>query len=169
MVVPLAVFTMAETKIGWYAVIFYPALVLMTAAMIFAVVRRRTVLLFPGFVLVLLLTFLPYPRLPSPREGSPGFKAVASAVPYFAQPDEPVYTWYRDFDVVPPASLFYSRRPLESVVGGRDVLLRILDQAGSQRIYLLSDLQTWRADLGGEVLHRSGDHVLVRYSLHSAG
>ena len=167
-VVPLAVFSTAETKIGWYAVIFYPALVLMTAAMIFAVARTRALLLIPGFMVVFVLTFLPYPRLPSPREGSPGFKAVASAVPYFAQSSEPVYTWYRDFDVVPPSDLFYTRRPLESIVGGNDVLLRSLGQTRSQTVYLLSDLQTWSADLGGEVLHRSGDHVLVRFSRDSA-
>ena len=161
---PLAVFSIAGTKIGWYAVIIYPALTLMTAAMLSAVARKHTVVTVAGLVLVYGLTFLPHPRLPSPREGSPGFKGAASAVPYLVQPDEPVYTWYHDFDVVPPVDLFYSERSLKAIVGGEDKLRQSVREAGSERVYLLTNSQTWRADLGGDVLYRSEDHLLVRFS-----
>jgi len=163
-VVPFVVFSVAKTKIGWYAVVFYPALTLMTASMLSAVVRKHRPLSICGLILVFGLTFLPCLRLPSPREGSPGLKAVALAVPYFAQSNAPVYTWYHDFNVVPPASLFYSQRSLKPIVGGEDALFRTLRTDRSVQIYLLSDLHTWHADLGGEVVYRSGDHILVRFS-----
>jgi 4-amino-4-deoxy-L-arabinose transferase-like glycosyltransferase len=86
MLVPLALFSAAQTKIGWYMAVIYPAVALAIAG---ALADWLTPRLAFGVVLAGMLVCCL--RLPAPADGSPDVKRLALQVAHHVPAGEPVY------------------------------------------------------------------------------
>jgi len=153
---PLGLFSLVQTKIGWYAVIVYPAVALMIAAFIEKVLGRRY-----GWACVLVAMLLLNPRLPSPRDGSSWHKHVASAIPYLAGRDDMVLSYEGMIDFVMPANLFYAGRLVTAVSGGEEDLRNRLAQLDTECAFVLTTTSAWHEGLPGEIVRQSEPHLLV--------
>jgi len=153
---PLCLFSLVQTKIGWYIVIVYPALTLMVAAFVEKVLGRRY-----GWTFVLVAMLLLNPRLPSPRDGSAKHKYVASAIPYLVGQGDVVLSYEGMNDFVMPADLFYAERLVTVVSGGEKDLRDRLTQLDTGCAFVLTTTNTWHEGLPGEIVRQTGSHLLV--------
>jgi 4-amino-4-deoxy-L-arabinose transferase-like glycosyltransferase len=159
--IPLALFSLAQTKIGWYVSMIYPPVALLLAkALVEVSTERLAVGLIAAVMLVCCL------RLPLPADGSPDVKAFAPMVRQSLRPGDVVYVIRHTCEPsepsatagqlllgegqVRPSLVFYLNRPLicleEQEVLSRQTL------HGS---YIVVDPQTWAhlSHLGYVVSH----------------
>ena len=153
---PLGLFSLVQTKIGWYIVIVYPALTLIVAAFVEKVLGRRY-----GWAFVLVAMLLLNPRLPSPRDGSAKHKYVASVIPYRVEQDDVVLSYEGMNGFVMPADLFYAERLVTIVSGGEKDLRDRLAQLDTGCAFVLTTTNTWHEGLPGEIVRQSGSRLLV--------
>lgn len=153
--VPLGLYSLAKTKIGWYIIEAYPAYALLAGAFLVRVLGGR-----PAVALIVAFMVLVGWRLPSPRDGAAEVKRVAPVVRYLAGQGERVLLCMRGDDYYPrPATLFYAGRPVEHVTFAQGELARAWPTAR----FLLTDTDTWQAaGLEGEIVCRAGTQLLVR-------
>jgi len=153
--VPMLVYNVSRSRIGWYIIPVYPALVLLTMNLVVAVLRSKVALL---FILVVTLTFNPW--LPRAGDFNPDVKAVASYSRYVLNEDAILVNYWPGSYWIRPSALFYANRPL-LLVTSEQALRRLLATEGD--FYILADWAHW-APLQelGSVIYRSGDYVLVK-------
>jgi hypothetical protein len=159
--IPLALFSLAQTKIGWYVSMIYPPVALLLAK---ALVEVSTERLAVGLIAAVMLFCCL--RLPLPADGSPDVKAFAPMVRQSLRPGAVVYVIRHTCEPsepsatagqlllgegqVRPSLVFYLNRPLicleEQEVLSRQTL------HGS---YIVVDPQTWAhlSHLGYVVSH----------------
>lgn len=155
--VPLVLYTLAGTKIGWYVVMVYPALTLLTALFIQRVLGRRI-----GLIAVLVGMLLLNPRLPGPREGSPEYKDLALAMNYMARPEDVVLSFDSRADFIPPAFLFYADRHVTLIEGGgEEDLLGQVAGLDAGRALVLTNSEIWHEGLPGEIVRQWGTRIAV--------
>ncbi len=147
--VPLALFSAAQTKVGWYIAIIYPAVALMIAVGLADFLSGRLAL--GGVAVVMLACCL---RLPVPADGSPDVKRFAPHVAQYVRPDQAVYVIQPACGINQPSPtagdllvtnrhirtslVFYVDRPLicieeHKVLAGTDL----------QRGFVITDAQSW--------------------------
>jgi 4-amino-4-deoxy-L-arabinose transferase-like glycosyltransferase len=73
--VPLLLFSLAQTKLGWYIALVYPPVALMLAIALAQLLTARV-----AFGVVAAVTLLCCIRLPTPADGSPDVKEFAPSV-----------------------------------------------------------------------------------------
>jgi 4-amino-4-deoxy-L-arabinose transferase-like glycosyltransferase len=84
--IPLGLFSLAQTKIGWYISMIYPAVALILAkALVELCTERLAVVLVAAVMAVYCL------RLPQPADGSPDVKRFAAAVQHVLGPGDAVH------------------------------------------------------------------------------
>jgi 4-amino-4-deoxy-L-arabinose transferase-like glycosyltransferase len=171
--IPLVLFSLAQTKIGWYISMIYPAVALLLAkALVEVCTERLAVGLIAAVMAVCCL------RLPLPADGSPDVKAFAPMVQQSLRSPDMVYVVRHACEhyepsvtagqlllgdgQVRPSLVFYLNRPLicleEQEVLSRQTL------HGS---YIVVDPQTWAhlSHLGYVVSHAIEDghgYILAR-------
>lgn len=153
--VPMLLYNISRSKIGWYIIPVYPALALLTMNLLAAVLRRELALL-----LVLVTTVAFHPILPSARDFNPDVKSVASYSKYVVSENAIMVNYWPGSYWIRPSALFYAGRPLLLVTD--EQALRRLFMSGED-CYVLADWVYWEPlqELG-EVIYRSGNYVLVK-------
>jgi 4-amino-4-deoxy-L-arabinose transferase-like glycosyltransferase len=153
--VPMLLYNVSRSRIGWYMIPIYPALALLAMYLLVRVLRSRLAL---ASVLVVTLAFNPW--LPRASDFNPGVKAVASYSRYVVSEDAVLVNYWPVSYWIRPAALFYADRPL-LLVTSESALRRLLKTPGE--FYVLADAMDWEPvrDLGLE-LYRSGGYVLAK-------
>jgi len=153
--VPMLLYNVSRSRIGWYMIPIYPALALLTMYLLVTVLRSKLALV---AVLVATLAFNPW--LPRASDSNPGVKVVASYSQYVLSQDAVLVNYWPGSYWIRPAALFYADRPL-LLVTSEPALRRVLKTPGE--FYVLADGKDWEPvqDLG-QVLYRSGGYVLVK-------
>jgi len=121
--IPLVVFSLSQTKLGWYISSVYPPLALLLALMLEELVGPRLTL--AGVAVIAALCCI---RLPLPSDGEPNVKKFAVTQAdvfrnrriYVASPNcgsRPTSIYEHDYyeNEVPPTLLFYTKAPLTCV------------------------------------------------------
>jgi 4-amino-4-deoxy-L-arabinose transferase-like glycosyltransferase len=147
--IPLALFSAAQTKIGWYISMIYPAVALLIA--IAAADLLSSPLALGGVAAIMLACCL---RLPAPADGSPDVKQLAPYIAQHVAPSQALYAIQPNCSAdrpsltagellatdryIRPSLVFYSARPL-TCIEERQVL------AGGvlQRSYAITDQESW--------------------------
>ena len=166
--VPMVLYNVSRSRIGWYIIPIYPALALLTAELLVTVLRGKL-----SLVLVLLVTLTFNPWLPRTGDFNPDVKAVAQYSTYVLNEDAVLVNYWPGSYWIRPSALFYADRPLLLVTDDQ-ALRRLLATKGDY--YVLADWRHWEpVQTLGDVLYRSGDYVLVKahspsraMSLHTA-
>jgi 4-amino-4-deoxy-L-arabinose transferase-like glycosyltransferase len=148
--IPLILFSIARTKLGWYIIMIYPPLALLLAIACADWLTDRLAL---GVVAVgMALCCL---RLPAPADGSPDVKAFVRDTAQILGPGDRVYVirpacatdkpsltagelFVTDMNIR-PSLLFYLNRPLTCVAERR-----VLDGADLRGAYVITDGESWR-------------------------
>jgi hypothetical protein len=160
--VPMVLYNMSRSRIGWYIIPIYPALALLTANLLVSVLRSRLA------VIVLLVTTLALnPWLPRVGDFNPDVKKVASYSSYMLSDEAILVNYWPGSYWIRPSALFYADRPL-LLVTDEQAMQRLLLSEGD--FYVLADWADWEplAHLG-DVVYRSGDYMLARaYRPHSS-
>ncbi len=150
--VPLAIYSLARTKMPWYILPSYPALALLGAGFLVRILRARWALAF-----IIAFMVLSGWQLPQPGNADPDMKQVASTVQQLPA-DQAVAVCSQDG--TRPIALFYAGRPVLSFAyeqGG-------LEQAQASAPYLLTDTDAWdlsRTD--GELIAQAGAQLLIKW------
>lgn len=153
--VPMVLYNVSRSRIGWYMIPIYPALALLTAYLLVRIVGSRW-----AFVLVLAITLTFNPWLPRASDFNPGVKTVASFSRYVVPQDAVLVNYWPDSYWIRPSAVFYANRPL-LLVTNEQALRRLLATPGE--VYVLADAADWEPvqELGQEV-YRFGGYVLVK-------
>lgn len=153
--VPMLLYNISRSKIGWYIIPTYPALALLTMNLLASVLRKELALL-----LVLIGTMAFHPILPSAKDFNPDVKSVASYSKYVVSETAILVNYWPGSYWIRPSALFYAGRPL-LLVTDEQALRRLL--VNGEDYYVLADWVYWEPlqELG-EVVYRSGNYVLVR-------
>jgi hypothetical protein len=88
--VPLLVFSIAQTKLGWYIGIVYPAVALLLGLALTELLTERL-----AFGVVAAVMAVCCIRLPMALEGSPGMRPFAASVAQHVAPGETIYAFER--------------------------------------------------------------------------
>ncbi len=168
--VPLLLFSLAQTKLGWYISIIYPAIALLLALVLAELLTERLAL---GLVAcVMLLCCL---RLPVPADGSWDVKQFALQAAPSVSAGEPIYVFQQDCAAhaqpftagtplilvwdIRPSLRFYMDRPL-SCIEAREI------HAGlhPRHAYMISERHAW-AHIGppGRVVFEGHGFILTRW------
>jgi 4-amino-4-deoxy-L-arabinose transferase-like glycosyltransferase len=123
---PLLLFSLAQTKLGWYISMTYPAIALLLGLALAELLTERLAL-----VLVAAVMFVCCLRLPVPTDGSPDVKQFALQAVQTVYPGEPIYvseqvctpqtppftsgTPPSPVGYIRPAMRFYIDRPLRCI------------------------------------------------------
>jgi 4-amino-4-deoxy-L-arabinose transferase-like glycosyltransferase len=171
--IPLVLFSLAQTKIGWYISMIYPAVALMLANALVEVCTERLAVGLIAAVMVICCL-----RLPVPADGSPDVKRFAPLVQQSLQSTDVVHVIRQTCEhfepsvtagqlllgegQVRPSLVFYLHRPLTCLEEQEVLSRRTLD--GS---YIMVDPQTWAhlSHLGYVVSHAIEDghgYILAR-------
>ncbi|MBC7232624.1 MAG: glycosyltransferase family 39 protein [Chloroflexi bacterium] len=154
-IVPLLLYNISRSKIGWYIIPIYPALALLLMNLLVAALRKELALL---LILIVLVAF--HPILPPAKDFNPDVKAVASYSRYVVSKDATLINYWPGSSWIRPSALFYAGRKLLLVTDETE--LRRLCQ-NAQECYVLADWPSWEPlQEIGEVLYRSRDYVLVK-------
>lgn len=153
--VPMVLYNVSRSRIGWYMIPIYPALALLTMNLLVTVLRRELALL---LIVVATLAFNPW--LPRVGDFNPDVKAVASYGKYVLDEGAILVNYWPGSYWIRPSTLFYADRPLLLVTDDQ-ALRRLLTTEGD--FYVLADWWHWEPlqELG-RVVYRSGDYVLVK-------
>ncbi len=153
--VPMVVYNVSRSRIGWYMIPVYPALALFTMNLLVVLLRSKVALL-----LVLTLTLVLNPWLPRVGEFNPEVKKVASNSQYVLGEDAILVDYWPGSYWIRPSALFYADRPL-LLVTDEQAMRRLLTTQGD--FFVLADWVHWEPlqELG-QVIYRSGGYVLVK-------
>lgn len=170
--VPLVLYNVSRSRIGWYMIPIYPALALLTMYLVVRVLqilgRRAETRFLPktwflnGFALavILVVTLAFNPWLPRANDFNPDVKAVATYSRYVLDKDSVLVNYWPGSYWIRPSALFYADRPL-LLVTSESALRRLLQTRGD--FYVLADWGDWEhMQALGQVLYRSGGYVLVK-------
>jgi 4-amino-4-deoxy-L-arabinose transferase-like glycosyltransferase len=153
--VPMVLYNVSRSRIGWYMIPIYPALALLTMNLLVTVLRSKLALL---LVLVATLAFNPW--LPRAGDFNPDVKTVASYSRYVLSEEAIVVNYWPGSYWIRPSALFYADRTLLLVTNDQ-ALRRLLTTEGD--FYVLADWTHWEpVQELGDVVYRSGEYVLVR-------
>jgi 4-amino-4-deoxy-L-arabinose transferase-like glycosyltransferase len=173
MALPLGLFSLAQTKIGWYVSMIYPAVALLLAkALVEWCTERLAVALIAAVMVICCI------RLPQPADGSPEVKLLATVIQQALKADDTVYVikpacrenepsvtagqlLVSDLHVR-PALVFYLDRPLGCLEEQH-----ILSRQTLYGSYVVVDPQAWAhfSHLGDIVAHAVQDghgYILAR-------
>jgi 4-amino-4-deoxy-L-arabinose transferase-like glycosyltransferase len=158
--VPLVLYNLSRSRIGWYVIPVYPTLALLSMVVLAKLLPARL-----AVVLVVAATLAFNPWVPRVNDFNPDVKKVATYSRYVLDGESVVVNYWPGSYWIRPSALFYADRPL-LLVTDEGALRRLLDTAGD--FHLLVDWADWQPvqDLG-EVVYRSGEYVLVE--AHQAG
>ncbi|MGC8786314.1 MAG: ArnT family glycosyltransferase [Anaerolineae bacterium] len=156
-IVPLLLYNISRSKIGWYIIPIYPALALLIMNLLVAVLRKELALL---IILIAIVAF--HPILPPAKDFNPDVKSVASYSRYVVSEDATLINYWPGSSWIRPSALFYAGRKL-LLIKDETALRRLF--LTTEECYVLADWAYWEPlqELG-EVVYRSGDYVLVRAS-----
>ena len=155
MAVPMLLYNVSRSRIGWYMIPIYPALALLAAGLLVKVLNARLAL-----VLIVVATLAFNPRLPRANDFNPGVKAVASYSQYVLKGDSILVNYWPGSYWIRPSALFYADRPF-LLVTSEAALRRLLTTPGD--VYVLTDAKDWEpAQALGRVLYSSGGYLLVK-------
>jgi len=160
--IPLLLYNVSRSRIGWYMIPIYPALALLVALLLVRVLGARWSLL---MILVATLAFNPW--LPRAGDFNPGVKAVVGYSRYVLSDDSILVNYWPGSYWIRPSALFYADRPFLLVTGDAE-LRRLLATPGDY--YVLADAKDWESvqELG-RVLYGSGGFVLAAGSHFASG
>jgi hypothetical protein len=152
--VPIVLYNISRSRIGWYMIPIYPALALLTMRLLVTLIGAKLAIL-----LVLITTMAFKPVLPRASDFNPDVKAVASYSRYAVDEESVLINYWPGSHWIRPSALFYAGRPLLLVTNQRGMYELLMTQKDS---YVLADWEHWEPlqDLG-DVIYRSGDYVLV--------
>jgi 4-amino-4-deoxy-L-arabinose transferase-like glycosyltransferase len=168
--IPLLLFSLAQTKLGWYISMIYPAIALLLGLTLVELLTQRVALCLVAAVMSVCCL-----QLPVPTDGSRDVKQFALQAVRSLPPGEPIYvsqevcevhTWSfaSGTPLIPewnirPSLRFYMNRPLRCIEE-RDIL------AGRhpRHIYVISQRDSW-SDIGhlGRVVFEDHGFVLGRW------
>jgi hypothetical protein len=164
--IPIVLFSLAATKVGWYVILIYPGIALMLAAAAADLAGRRAA----AAAFAILMAVL-YFRLPVALDGSPDTKQFAHNVHSIVNSHETLYmytddecdgpgdlTMYgrRGFWDVPPSLFYYVEHPIVCFQGGAAALTAWPDHA-----YIIMDtLLPGSSSTFDNVLLREGHYLL---------
>jgi hypothetical protein len=172
--IPLVLFSAAQTKIGWYINMVYPAVALLMAITLADIVSGRLVL--GGVAVVMLACCL---RLPSPADGAPDVKRFAPQVAHYVAPSQTVYVirpvcggeqafltagdLFATERQIRTSLVFYVDRPLTCIEEHE-----ALAGANLQPSYAIIDVQNWErfrhlGDIVSQALVDGRGYLLVRW------
>jgi 4-amino-4-deoxy-L-arabinose transferase-like glycosyltransferase len=170
MTLPLLLFSLAQTKLGWYISMIYPAIALLLGLALAKLLTERLALVLAAAVMLVCCL-----RLPIPTDGSPDVKQFALQVVPSLPPGEPIYVSEQvcmpqtppftagtpPFPVgyIRPAMRFYIDRPLRCIEEHE------VDAGRHPRDSLLiSRQEAWsRTSHGGRLVFASHGFVLARW------
>lgn len=160
--VPMLLYNVSRSRIGWYMIPIYPALALLAALLLVRAVGARWSL---AIILGATLAFNPW--LPRAGDFSPGVKAVAVYSRYALNDNSVLVNYWPDSYWIRPSALFYADRPFLLVTSAQ-ALGRLLATPGD--FYVLADAKDWESvqELG-RVLYSSGSYVLAAGSPAASG
>jgi 4-amino-4-deoxy-L-arabinose transferase-like glycosyltransferase len=157
--IPLFLFSMATTKLGWYTMLIYPGIALLLAHAAVELLGGRAAVATVGIAMALF-----YFRLPIASDGSPDAKRFAESVDRIVPAGERIYDYsdvncatgtsisghvYRGAQRLRPALLYYLHHPLVCTSGNPNA------SGLTNRGYLIVDTQSPGSP-------RSFNNVLVR-------
>jgi 4-amino-4-deoxy-L-arabinose transferase-like glycosyltransferase len=153
--VPMILYNLSRSRIGWYMIPVYPALALLSMGLLVRVLRARM-----AVVLVLAMTLAFNPWLPRVNDFNPDVKQVVSYSGFVLDQDAVLVNYWPGSYWIRPSALFYADRPL-LLVTNEPALRRLLETRGD--FYVLADWADWQpvSELG-DVAYRSGEYVLVK-------
>jgi len=153
--VPLVLYNVSSSKIGWYMIPIYPALTLLTASLLVKVLRSRL-----AIVVILVTTFAVGPGLPRVGNFNPDVKKVAQYSQYVLDEESILVNYWPGSYWIRPAALFYAGRPL-LLVTDEQALRRLVTTRGD--FYILVEWVHWEpVQELGTVIYSSGDYLLAR-------
>jgi 4-amino-4-deoxy-L-arabinose transferase-like glycosyltransferase len=167
---PLLLFSLAQTKLGWYISMIYPAIALLLGLALAELLTERLAL-----ALVTAVMFVCCLRLPVPADGSPDVKQFARQAVQWLNTGEPIYVSEQVCAVqtqsfgsrtptipvgyIRPAMRFYIDKPLRCIEE-HDI------RAGRhpRQAYVISGQDAWaRTSQRGRVVFESHGFVLARW------
>lgn len=153
--VPLVLYNLSRSRIGWYIIPIYPALALLTAELLVSALRSRL-----AVILLLMVTLAANPSLPRVGDFNPDVKRVASYSHYVLNEEAILVNYWPGSYWIRPSALFYADRPL-LLVTDQQAMQQLLLTKGD--FYVLADWADWEplAHLG-DVVYRSADYMLAR-------
>jgi hypothetical protein len=172
--IPLLLFSLAQTKVGWYIILLYPGIALLMAAAVSDLIGGSR-----AIAIVALAAAIFYFRLPAIVDGSPDVKQFAKGVARIVSPNDRLYVYtkqaptsgmltqhqYRGAQNLRPSLIYYLNRPLACVT--------INDQYVTERTsesYVIVDSQSLDAARHlAPILLRHDPYILTRLhglSLH---
>jgi len=153
--VPMILYNLSRSRIGWYMIPIYPALALLTMYLLVMVLRSRL-----AVIAVLLVTLAFNPWLPRVNDFNPDVKEVVTYGTHLLDDEAVLVNYWPGSYWIRPSALFYADRPLLLVTEER-ALRRLLKTRGD--LYVLADWAHWEpVQELGDVAYRSGEYVLVK-------
>lgn len=154
--IPFFFFNISRSKIGWYIIPIYPALAILTAQAIVAILGKRA-----GFLLILALWLFLAPKLPAVGDFNPDVKDVVLYSNYVMGPQDKLVNYWPGSYWIRPAVAFYSNRYL-TFVNDKGKLLQLLS-TGDESYYILADEVYWGeiAEIG-HVVYQKGHYLLAK-------
>jgi 4-amino-4-deoxy-L-arabinose transferase-like glycosyltransferase len=166
--VPLLLFSLAQTKLGWYISMIYPAIALLLGLVLTELLTERLAL---GMVAAVMLVCCL--RLPAPADGSRDVKQFARQAAQLVAPGEPIYVsqqvcaaharlFTSETPLIPvgnirPSLRFYMNRPL-TCIEERDVQVGL----HPRQAYVISQRDFWSlAGHSGRIILDSRGFVLA--------
>jgi 4-amino-4-deoxy-L-arabinose transferase-like glycosyltransferase len=147
--IPLILFAIAQTKLGWYINMTYPPLALLLAIALADLLTARAAL---AVVAVGMLVCCLH--LPNPADGSPDVKAFAQEAVHILSPDHSLYViksacandrpsptageLFMTDTQIRPSMVFYLNRPLICITERR-----VLDGGSPRGAYVITDGESW--------------------------
>jgi len=154
--IPLLIFSVSRSRIGWYIIPAYLAFAILAAQLPIAIVGKKA-----GFLLVAALWLISTPGLPTLGDFNPDVKAVVSYSNYVLKADDKLINYWPGSYWIRPAAAFYADRYL-TFVNDEDKLTQLLQ---TDHYYILTDDIFWTeiAEVG-RVIYQKGSYVLAQSS-----
>ncbi|MBC7262812.1 MAG: glycosyltransferase family 39 protein [Chloroflexi bacterium] len=149
-VVPLILFSAANTRIAWYIQPTYPALALLIAGLITRLFRGGWGILVIGILVAFGL------RLPMVGDLSADVKRVAQEARCLAGPDGEYLIFWRDAPIPRPSALYYLDAARFAATE-EDLVMQLPETA-----YIVTDVVSWDGmERWGNIVYRAGNELLV--------
>jgi 4-amino-4-deoxy-L-arabinose transferase-like glycosyltransferase len=153
--VPLVIFNISRSRIGWYVIPIYPALAILAAELVVRRVGSKW-----GVALIAAVALMVSPGFPAVGDFNPQVKDVLAYSHYVLQPEDELINYWPESYWVRPSADFYADRRL-TFVNDRAKLDELLRTG--KTFYVIADDVYWReiADVG-EIVYQKGNYVLAR-------